>query len=276
MKFLKPLGGLLLTTMLSPHAWAHYTPETEVVELEWIKNVRVTQGAVEGDPIFLIASPSTCSDEAEPSGDAVALDVTSFGVYVTVPIQSGVCLPEPPPSGPEHSQSILIGALPAGTHCIFPVGRDEENSDRVYMLPGYNEGNGECPLTVTVAPRGSALSSYHTGVWRDPDTTGEGIFLEVFESGSVFTYMGKGLDGGQLWLVSDMIAPDKRTGSLMLLDKGTMTEPADGIETWGELRYDFDAHSRCRMSVEFLRNGEVVKTMSLHKFASPRHQPQDC
>lgn len=287
MRCLWLIQTLVVSAMIAAKAYAQETP-IEIVELEWASDVTTTKEVVEGDPIFIRFPRTDC-----PSGVTNLLkEATPFAkvryddgypmVYVDVPIEAdgipcGFNPPGPPP-GHERTISYLVGALPEGHWCIAPYGYDRDTPNRRYQLPGYRDvfQEQDCPTWVHVRAKNSALSAYHSGVWRDMGTEGEGIFLEVFESGSVFTYMGKGQLGGQLWLVSDVIPFDTRSGALMLLGEGTMNMPSGDIATWGELRYATSPDTQCQMKVEFWKDGERVKSMSLQKMASPRHQSQDC
>lgn len=111
-----------------------------------------------------------------------------------------------------------------------------------------------------------------SGIWYDPDLSGEGYTVSVTPSGIVIYYYGSDSDGNRLWLISETFPVVSGFGESFTVDFreatggtfGAPETPDESLEVWGTLSGEF---SGCKAGQFVLSGSDGDKTSNVIKLA---------
>lgn len=131
----------------------------------------------------------------------------------------------------------------------------------------FHVGSGPGP-----APEAVPANNAFAGLWYDPAFDGEGFNIVTTDGGTIVYYYGSDDRGNRLWLISDLIPGEIRTGVpidvLMYESTGgifrTPVPSARGLSRWGRLSLLF---SRCDTGQSVLTGIDGGKNSQITKLA---------
>lgn len=121
-------------------------------------------------------------------------------------------------------------------------------------------------------PEASSSNNAFTGLWYDPALDGEGFNVVTADGGTIVYFYGSDNRGNRIWLISDLIPGEIKTGELINVlmfesTGGVFPQPvssARGLEPWGTLTLRFTA---CNSGQSALNGADGYKESQLTKLA---------
>lgn len=264
---MRTIAAALLASLAFAAGPAAAQTEPETVELEWLHDVRLSQGAALGEPVFIEGITVDC--EAAPLQLRPRSVTERSGGIVVVEIEVDT---RPLCTGHNRRlpQAFEIGPLErVGTYSVIVVGYDPARPGQRFVLPQSVRGE----LSVQIREQ-AQLHAYHSGLWNVQGRPGEGLLVEALPQGSVFAYFGNDTEGRAMWLLSEVIPHSSARGKLFAYPGGTFDAPSGTAVEWGEISFSAFDELQCRaLNVELSRNGAVVKRLELTKLTAARSQP---
>ena len=122
------------------------------------------------------------------------------------------------------------------------------------------------------APEAVPANNAFTGLWYDPAFDGEGFNIVTTDGGTIVYFYGSDDRGNRLWLISDLIPGEIRTGvpvtvSMYESTGGIFPTPvpsARGLSQWGTLSLLFSA---CNAGQSTLQGADGTKNSQITKLA---------
>ena len=122
------------------------------------------------------------------------------------------------------------------------------------------------------APETKPANNAYTGLWYDPALDGEGFNIVTAEGGTIVYFYGSDSRGNRVWLISDPIPGEIKTGipieALMFESTGgVFTNPVQssrGLSAWGTLNLMF---SSCESGQSSLNGADGAKLSQITKLA---------
>lgn len=122
------------------------------------------------------------------------------------------------------------------------------------------------------APEAVPANNAFTGLWYDPELDGEGFNIVTTDGGTIVYFYGSDDRGNRLWLISDLIPGEIKTGipitvSMYESTGGVFPTPvpsARGLSQWGTLSLLFGA---CNTGQSTLQGADGNKNSQITKLA---------
>jgi len=121
-------------------------------------------------------------------------------------------------------------------------------------------------------PGAKPANNAYTGLWYDPALDGEGFNIVTSDSGTIVYFYGSDDRGNRVWLISDLISGEIKTGQaievLMYESSGgifpTPVPSARGLSIWGLLKLTFNT---CTSGQSILTGEDGNKVSQITKLA---------
>jgi hypothetical protein len=156
---------------------------------------------------------------------------------------------------------------PGSNYGWIMIGDETVASERQFFSRNYIDPGLRPVLEIQYSKTGSVYD--FSGAWADPALDGEGYIVLQTPAGWLIYYFGYGIDGGFLWLVSDLVTLDQLIFGTpfeleMFIGKpGTFYNPAPSSDlmSYGKLSVDFDTCTTGQFILNGL-NGEKISNVS--------------
>ncbi len=121
-------------------------------------------------------------------------------------------------------------------------------------------------------PAAKPANNAFTGLWYDPSLDGEGFNIVTADGGTIVYFYGSDNRGNRIWLISDLIPGEIKTGeiiSVLMFEStgGVFPQPvpsARGLAAWGTLTLRFTA---CDSGMSALNGADGYKESQITKLA---------